>query len=260
MDAVAGQPIELEVTSTTRVRIRPVLPEGTSALIGAANSEQPTLRVVPKRRGILVAVTVDIASAAPFGILWWSRRTTLALPIEVCVAPRPTTPLWVPPELDDQNGDSQSRRSGQVGEPRGVRDYQHGDSRRSVHWRASAHTGRLMVREMEIPTAEPVTIRIELPAERAAADALAGQALATVLGLIERARPVMLATHEPNGDRLALVATPREAGRRLARAVAFGTSNGSVTIDDPNTRDPGRGSAQTQRVFPAIHGPAGAAS
>ena len=141
--------------------------------------------------------------------------------------------MRLPPENDDSPGESEARRPAAFGETRGVRPYQHGDSRRTVNWRASAHTGRLMVREMEVPTAEPVTVRVVLPPDPDEADLLAGRAFATVLALIGRQRPVMLATHEPAGDRLALVTGARDAGRRLARAVAYGGVSGSVTIEEP---------------------------
>lgn len=195
---------------------------------------------------MLHEIEVEIASAAPFGILWWSRRTKLALPVEVCVAPKPTEPLSLPPENDDSAGESQKRRPSTFGETRGSRPYEHGDSRRAVNWRASAHTGRLMVREMEVPTSEPVTVRVVLPADQDEADLLAGRAYATVLALIGRQRPVMLATHEKTGDRIALVTGARDVGRRLARAVAYGSGQGaatgprqgSVTIEEPpSTRD-----------------------
>jgi len=248
-DGVAGEPLEIETAATTRIRVKPLTPPGKTAFVGPGMGDmQATLAVVPVRRGMLHAIEVEIASAAPFGLLWWSRRTTLLLPAEVCVAPKPTDPLSLPPENDDSRGESQSRRPSTFGETRGTRPYQHGDSRRAVNWRASAHTGRLMVREMEVATAEPVTVRVVLPADPDEADLLAGRAFATVLALMRRQRPVMLATHEPTGDRLALVTGAREAGRRLARAVPYGSDpfasgagtargidrrSGSVTIEEP---------------------------
>lgn len=269
-DGVAGEPLDLEMVATTRVRLRPVAPGGKAGFAGpctrhpadsgtpSGQKRQPaevliegtpqvpaTLQVVPPRRGMLYKIEVDIASAAPFGLLWWSRRATLELPAEVCVAPKPADPLWLPPENDDSRGESQSRRPSTFGETRGARPYQHGDSKRAVNWRASAHTGHLMVREMEVPTADPITVRVVLPADPDDADRLAERAFATVLALIGRQQMVMLATHEPAGDRVALVTGARDAGRRLARAVPYGSgelsghgpdqgpSAGSVTIEEP---------------------------
>lgn len=278
VDAVVDDPVELSVASSTRVRVHPVEPEGRVGFFGPVgtrkadraapggqapsdraialgSSVDPTvyelatpdvnkLRILPSRRGVLNEVTVDIASASPFGLLWWSRRTTLPLPVELCVAPRPTSALVIPPEGADSGDESGSRRTASFGETRGVRDYEHGDARRTVHWRASAHTGRLMVREMEMPTREPVIVRVVLPADDVAADEIAGRGLATVMGLLERSRPVMLATHEPNGDRVAQVTGLLDAGRRLARAVTNGHGPGSVTIEE-RERGPEMRSATT---------------
>jgi uncharacterized protein (DUF58 family) len=241
MDAQVGEPFEIVATATSRVRVTPRKPNGKSGFIGPTETgwkqdevaeETCKLTITPRRRGILLAVTVEVASAAPFGLMWWSRTTTLALPVEVSVAPQPTEAIALPAESDASSGEAEDRRLAQVGETRGVRTYQHGDSRRSVHWRSSAHTGHLMVREMEEPRSDPVTLRVVLPSDPEVADGLASQAMATILLLLEQLRPVMLATHEPNGDRVAVVTGPRDAGRRLARAIAFGGEPGSVTIGE----------------------------
>ena len=58
-------------------------------------------------------------------------------------------------------------RTGLRGEDfRSLRDYRPGDSRRLIHWRATAHTGRLCVREMERERSAPVMIVLDarLPA------------------------------------------------------------------------------------------------
>src|SRR5437764_1400546 len=44
---------------------------------------------------------------------------------------------------------SSGENKGPSGEPRGIREYISGDSLRHVHWRTSARTGRLHVKEFE---------------------------------------------------------------------------------------------------------------
>jgi uncharacterized protein (DUF58 family) len=237
VDAVAGDPFEIELTATSRVRIRPVFPGGAPAFVGPAEAGPTRLEIVQQRRGILVGISVDVASAAPFGILWWSRRTTLVLPAEVNVAPKPTTSIKIPPEIDDWNGESPGRRSAMIGETRGIRNYEHGDPKRLVNWRASAHTGHLMVRELEAPSSDPVIVRLELPADPQAADELAGRALATILKIIDNSRQVMLATREVSGERVAQVTGPTDAGRRLARAIGRGSGAGSLSVEDPQQHE-----------------------
>ena len=106
-----------------------------------------------------------------------------------------------------------------IGEPRGVRPYRPGDHRRWVHWPATAHSGELMVREMEGPTAEPVTLEVHLPVDADAAERIAERAMATVVALVDRGASVLLATTETSGPKIGAVGDRRSAGRRLARAV-----------------------------------------
>jgi len=77
-----------------------------------------------------------------------------------------------------------------------------------------------MVREMEGPAAEPVTLEIRLPADRDAAERMAERAMATVVALVDRGASVLLVTTENGGPKKGAVGDRRAAGRRLARAVA----------------------------------------
>ena len=88
-----------------------------------------------------------------------------------------------------------------------------------MHWPATAHSGELMVREMESPAAEPVTVEVRLPPEPDAAEKMAERALGTVVTLFDRGASVLLATIEIDGAHVASVGDRRSAGRRLARAV-----------------------------------------
>jgi uncharacterized protein (DUF58 family) len=89
-----------------------------------------------------------------------------------------------------------------------------------MHWRATAHTGTLMAREMEAPTAEPVKVTVVLPPDLEPAERVAERALGTVTRLLDQGSPVALTTDEVAGSVVGLVTDRRQAGRRLARAVA----------------------------------------
>ena len=110
------------------------------------------------------------------------------------------------------------------GLPRGARSYGPGDSWRLVHWRATAHAGTLMVKELERPSAEPVVVTVDLPEDPDEAERVAERALGTVVALLQGGSTVLLGTLEASGRVVALVADRRVAGRRLARAVAPGTA------------------------------------
>ncbi len=76
-----------------------------------------------------------------------------------------------------------------------------------------------MVREMEAPLAQPVTVRVDLPVDPDAAERLAERAFATVGELLGSGRPVTLITRQSDGEHSAAVTGMLDAGRRLARAV-----------------------------------------
>ncbi|HTZ10087.1 MAG TPA: DUF58 domain-containing protein [Acidimicrobiales bacterium] len=221
-DATAGLPAELVAAATTRLRVRPLVPSGPEAFVGprrGSASVAATLVVVPDHRGVAEHVVLEVASAAPFGLLWWRRRVAVGLPRPLVVAPRLGRARPVRPGRDDTTGEGAGRVPAPMGEPRGVRPYRPGDNRRWVHWPGTAHSGQLMVREMEGPAADPVTVEVRLPEGVDEAERAAERALGTVVSHLDRGTPVLLVTTEPSGPRRAVVADRRSAGRRLARAV-----------------------------------------
>jgi uncharacterized protein (DUF58 family) len=141
----------------------------------------------------------------------------LGLPNDLVVSPRLGPAAHF--RDDDAGHDGPTPASETFGEPRGVRPYRPGDSRRFVHWPATAHAGRLMVREMDAPTWAPVTVTVILPPDADAAERVAESALGTVCSLLDDGIPVVLATTERGGPAAGPVADRRQAGRRLALAV-----------------------------------------
>jgi uncharacterized protein (DUF58 family) len=234
-DGRAGLPVPLCVASRTRLRVRPVEPPGPDIFVGPGRrraAADDVVTLVPTGRGVHRSVTLDIASAAPFALQWWTRRVQLPLPSALYVAPRCGEAQPVRRRPDDGGGDMVEQPRAVEGLPRGARPYEPGDARRLVHWRSTAHTGRLMVREVERPAAEPVTVTVELPADPVAAERVAEGALGSVVRLLQAGVPVLLATREPSGPVLGPVPDRRSAGRRLARAVArtsAGAEGGDVS-------------------------------
>ena len=224
-DAIAGMPVDVCVAVRTRLRVRPVEPPGPEAFVGPVGrrgSVDDLITLLPVRHGVHGTMTLDIASAAPFALQWWSRRVHLPLPAELHVSPRCGPPAPVRTSEHDDAGEVKARPRTDTGLPRGRRPYTPGDNRRLVHWQASAHAGRLMVKELERPSAGPVTVTVDLPADPEVAERVAERALGTVVSLLDKGAPVVLGTMEPSGPVLAPVADRRAAGRRLgAHRVAF---------------------------------------
>jgi len=216
-DATAGSPCPITISANGAARIRPTYPGGNEALTGRDKTCELTL--LPARRGVLTTCQVEIASAAPFGLLWWAKVVTVPLPRPICVAPRIGPADSAVLASARGSGEEERRGVARVGEPRGVREYRPGDLRHWVHWPATAHTGNLMVREMEAPLANPVLIRVLLPDDPERADEEAGRVLGTVSALLNTGRGVVLQTLEAIGPVSAAVGSTTAAGRRLARAL-----------------------------------------
>jgi uncharacterized protein (DUF58 family) len=227
-DGVRGRPIELHVVASSRLRVRPLDLPGDETFVGPGGRAGRTdaLTVVPGRRGVYRSVTLDVASGAPFALQWWHRRVTLPLPAELLVAPRRGRPDPPGPAREEQAGAVVVRPRTDTGFPRGARPYVPGDPRHRVHWRATAHTGTLMVTEIERPAGRPVTVVVDLPADPVEAEQVAEHALGTVVALLGGGAGVVLQTREPSGIVTRPVTDRRQAGRRLARAVAGGGSPG----------------------------------
>jgi uncharacterized protein (DUF58 family) len=220
-DGQAGRPVELTFEADRPVRIRPRFPVGPDRQAGGGQrgSRSVVVTCTPGRRGVLDAVVVEIASSAPFGLIWWARDVELPLPRLLHVAPRTGDDRAPLATVDDAHGEASLRVHAAIGEPRGVRPYAPGDPRRTVHWPATSHAGTLMVRESERQTDDPVLVELDLPTDPAAAEAEAERMMAAVGSCLAGHRPVVLITREPTGRVARPVVDRVDLGRRLARAV-----------------------------------------
>jgi len=220
-DARAGQPFELTLEADRPVRLRARYPAGKDHQAGGRQrgTRSVVVTCTPGRRGVLDAAVVEVASSAPFGLLWWARDVELELPRHVHVAPRSGDPDRPLTSASDAHGEAPQRVPSGIGEPRGVRPYAPGDPRRSVHWPATAHAGTLMVRESERQTDEPIVVELVLPVDPEAAEVEAERMMAAVADHLARRTPVVLITHESGGRVTRAVSDPVDLGRRLARAV-----------------------------------------
>lgn len=218
-DATAGTALTVHVEVSAPCELHPVDPSGPASVSGRARRVR--VEIAPPHRGIVDRMKVTVASAAPFGMLWWTRTVELALPHPLAVAPRtgrPDPAACVEAGVHDASAASPGRGT----EPRGVRAYERGDRRHLVHWPATAHIGALMVRETERPARRSVIVRGILPDDPRAAEAHAARVMGTVAELLATGADVELVTREADGEVTASVATLAAAGRRLAYALPRG--------------------------------------
>lgn len=216
-DTTARDDVNITLRVSTPLKVSPVSPLGPESTSGSSKTMSVTLR--PEHRGEISACVLDISSAAPFGLLWWHKLVTLPLVNTMFVAPRLGEPDLGEIGARNTQGDLGRSIDARVGEPRGIRPYRPGDKRSWVHWPATAHSGSLMVREMEVSVTPPVTIRVRLPLEPERAEQIAERVLGTVAKLIDEGRQIILVTLEKDGIRSSLVVGVTDAGRRLAAAI-----------------------------------------
>jgi len=126
--------------------------------IPEAKSQRTSYRHTFVKRGLYTLTGYRIATKFPFALFRKSRDVDA--PLEVLVYPaRVSVPR--PPPRTATRGDAIADRLGRRGEFFGLRERRVGDDRRDVHWKSSARTGRLLVREYEDELARRVAIAVD---------------------------------------------------------------------------------------------------
>jgi uncharacterized protein (DUF58 family) len=136
--------------------------------IPPGKTQRTSYRHTFARRGLYQLDGFRIATKFPFALFRKSRDTTQ--PGEVLVYPQ-IVPVPRPLPQARQQGEAVSERLGRRGEFFGLREWRDGDDRRDVHWKASARTGRTMVREYEDELSRRAVVAVDnaLPAATLAA-------------------------------------------------------------------------------------------
>jgi uncharacterized protein (DUF58 family) len=186
------------------------------------------------RRGLHTFEGYRVATRFPFGLFRKSRDVDSA--VEVLVVPAPVA-VTRPPPRARVHGEVSAAVAGRRGEFFGLREHRFGDDRRNVHWRSTARSGRVMVREYEdehtrrvtvvVDNALPAPCRVAFePGELPAAD------VQRMLDALERTIAVassLCASYVAAGYVVEVVArgavVPADSGRRqearIARALAL---------------------------------------
>ena len=126
--------------------------------IPEAKSQRTSYRHTFVRRGLYTLTGYRLATKFPFALFRKSRD--VQAPLEVLVYPaRVAVPR--PPPRAHVRGETSANRLGRRGEFFGLRERRVGDDRRDVHWKSSARSGRLLVREYEDELARKVVIGVD---------------------------------------------------------------------------------------------------
>jgi uncharacterized protein (DUF58 family) len=114
--------------------------------IPAGRTQSTSYRHTFARRGLYRFEGFRVGTKFPFALFRKSRDVEQSGEVVVFPAMHPVTP---PPTPATLGAEDTRARLGRRGEVFGVREARAGDDVRDVHWRSSAHRGRLMVREYE---------------------------------------------------------------------------------------------------------------
>jgi uncharacterized protein (DUF58 family) len=126
-------------------------------------------RWVPKKRGRVHFVRVEIATRFPFGL--FEKWREIDLPADAVVFPREVPAPMLMPKRAVPFGE---RPSGQVGPGQeffALRDIRAGDDARAIHWRTSARRGRPVVVEREKENRRRIAVVVDNRAAAMVVDA-----------------------------------------------------------------------------------------
>ncbi len=131
----------------------PLIPEGKGV--------DSTLSITFERRGYYSTINLEVSSSFPVGL--FERFYNVDIPINLVVFPSPvitterTLSVW---EIEKGKANFQSRKRGYE-ELYGVREYSN-EPIKLIHWKLSAKTGSLYVRDMLEETAPPVILSLDM--------------------------------------------------------------------------------------------------
>jgi uncharacterized protein (DUF58 family) len=141
--------------------------------IPEGKSQRTSYRHTFVRRGLYTLTGYRLATKFPFALFRKSRDVDA--PLDVLVYPaRVSVPR--PPPRSATRGDATADRLGRRGEFFGLREHRAGDDRRDVHWKSSARSGRLLVREYEDELARRLVIGVDNSLPLEVRDAVAANA------------------------------------------------------------------------------------
>lgn len=116
---------------------------------------------------------------------------------ELLVMPRPMPPDKLPDLTRFSAGHRKPKPGGGFAEEHEMRDYRPGDNLRDIHWKLSAKTDRMILREAQEPIREQVLLTFDLRGPRAALDGVLSRLLWLSQWLLEHEAEHQVGWFEP---------------------------------------------------------------
>jgi hypothetical protein len=121
---------------------------------------QLTYQTLCNRRGLFTFSAIPIHSKGPFGL--FHTRCTLITPSQLLIYPAYTALKRLRLFEKREMAEYQSLHLGRGTEIIGTREYRPGDSMRQVHWRSTARTGKIIVKEFTDDEQPAITVVLDL--------------------------------------------------------------------------------------------------
>lgn len=229
-DLRAALPMRLVIEDVPpRSVVAEVIPVISATVFGELHAETRTTLTL-NRRGVYDWPGATLHWADPLGLFW--RKATLPVATRLEVYPG-THGLLLPEILRPLLSEGALSRTLGLEDPislRGVRDYVGGDPPGRIHWRLSARTGSLMVRELERTAASSLTVYVDL---FEASDVFTESAVRLVASLVQEAQQLDLPLGIATATELTPVGTSFECRRAALRALAEASPTAERGIATP---------------------------
>lgn len=138
-------------------------PHGWVLHIGPRQHTQTLAPCRPRQRGTLRFERIEVSTSFPFSVL--HKTVTFPQVDEVLVFPflyRVRRQLMSNLSVADGDGSQTIDRGGGSEEFFGLREYQPGDSPRMIDWKRTARTGKLVARELTMPSPPKMSLVLDL--------------------------------------------------------------------------------------------------
>jgi uncharacterized protein (DUF58 family) len=202
------------------------------ARVGAEESGRGTARQVFLNRGVYPLEQLTLATDYPFGL--FRKERDVPVPGEILVWPRIDLRVRLPAAARGRrprpHSDSGHASRGARGEYRSLREHLPGDDLRDIHWKATARTGRAVVREYDQDAADPLWVSLDITTPEGDASERAADITASLLARLIR-EGATVALHAGYGS-VAPGTGPAQLQRildALAR-VEFGSEDGPPPV------------------------------
>lgn len=124
------------------------------------NQSEGSIKIAFERRGYYESIDLELASSFPVGL--FERFYTVKVPLNLVVFPKPMPceELRLPFEDKDKTATLSTSRKKGYEDIAGIREYAN-EPIKLVHWKLSAKTGNLYVKDMIEETAPPVMLSLD---------------------------------------------------------------------------------------------------